>query len=419
MKAARRRRDRLTIRRMADDLHSITRPAGFRAAGLACGIKPSGKPDLAMIVSDADAALAAVFTKNAVVGAPVVIGRRRARRGKGRAFVCNAGVANVATGQKGLDDAEAMCLAAATAIDARPADVLPCSTGVIGRPLPIDKVRRGIGELAPRLAAGPEADHDAAHAILTTDLLPKAAHRAVKLGRAVATLGGIAKVSGMIAPSMATMLAFLTTDAAVHPTMLRRALRQAVDADASFNRLTVDSDTSTSDTVAILANGRGGAGAIDAPGPEFDRFAEALTELCRDLAYQVIRDGEGAAHVIRVSVVGARNDRDALRVARSVADSPLVKTAVHGRDPNWGRLAMAVGKSGARVDPSRLELSIGNTTVFRGGEPTPFEPEAVSEAMAGPEAPIAIDLGLGEGRCVCLGCDLSRDYIRINADYTT
>lgn len=404
---------------MSDELYSVTRPTGFRAGGLACGIKPSGKPDLAMIVSDGPAHLAAVFTRNAVVGAPVIVGRRRVRRGRGRAIVCNAGVANVATGQRGLDDAEAMCRAAATVIDAGATDVLPCSTGVIGRPLPMDRIRRGIGQLAPRLAAGPDADADAAHAILTTDLRAKAAWRTVKLGRTDVTLGGIAKGSGMIAPNMATMLGFITTDAAIHPTLLRRALREAVDADASFNRITVDSDTSTSDTVALLANGRAGGRAIDSPAGRGEKFIEALADLCRDLARQVIADGEGAEHVIRVTVTGARSDRDARRAARSVADSPLVKTAVHGADPNWGRLVMAVGKSGAKVDPARLTVSIGRTRVFHAGEPTRFDAARVSRTMMAAEVPIEVDLGQGEGRCVYLGCDLSRDYIRINADYTT
>lgn len=404
---------------MPDDLYSVTRPAGFRAGGLACGIKKSGRPDLAMIVSDGPARLGAVFTRNAVVGAPVIVGRRRARRASGRAIVCNSGVANVATGHRGLDDAEAMCLAAATAIDAKASDVLPCSTGVIGQPLPIEAIRRGIGQLAPQLAAGPDADAATARAILTTDLVPKAAWRTVKLGRTDVTLGGIAKGSGMIAPNMATMLGFITTDAAIAPAMLRRALREAVNADASFNRISVDSDTSTSDTVAVLANGAAGGAAIASAGRHFARFGDALADLCRDLAYQVIADGEGAEHVIRVTVTGARSDRDALRAARSVADSPLVKTAVHGGDPNWGRLVMAVGKSAAKVDPARLSVSIGGARVFHAGEPTDFDPAAVSRAMGGREVPIAIDLGLGEGRCEYLGCDLSRDYIRINADYTT
>ncbi len=404
---------------MADNPHSITRPAGFRAAGGTCGIKDSGRPDLALIIADQPARAAAVFTRNAVVGAPVTVGRRHMRGGRLRAFVCNSGISNVATGRRGEEDAIAMCQAAADAVGGDPRNILPCSTGVIGQFLPIEKIVLGIGRLVPQLARGADADAAAANAIMTTDTRPKAAHARVRIAGTPVHVGGIAKGAGMIAPNMATMLGFLTTDADVSATLLRAALKQAVNADASFNRLTIDSDTSTSDTVAIMASGASGAAAIRGPDREHERFVAALTEVCQSLACQIVADGEGVGHVIRVTVSGAASQPDALKVARAIADSPLVKTAVHGRDPNWGRIVMAVGKSPARVDPARLNVKLAGTPVFRNGEPARFTPAAVSRKMAADDVEIAVDLGLGDGRAVVLGADLSREYITINADYHT
>ncbi len=400
-------------------IRHVTAPAGFRAAAGTCGIKPSGAPDLALIVSDVPARCAAVFTQNAVVGAPVIVGRKHTARGPMRAIICNSGIANVATGQRGINDALAMCGTVAKNIECKPTEVLPCSTGVIGQRLPIEKITAGIDRLTEALGRNKRADADGAQAILTTDTRPKAARRSVNIGSTRITLGGIAKGSGMIAPNMATMLAFVTTDADIAAPLLRQALKAAVNADASFNRLSVDSDTSTSDTVAVLANGMAGHRPIRSSGADPRKFTEALTELCRDLAYQIIADGEGIEHVIRVRVSGARSQPDALRVARSVADSPLVKTAVHGLDPNWGRLAMAIGKSGAPVKPDRLTLRIGRTTVFRRGAPRPFNASAVRKTLKRFEVPIDIDLGSGKGSCEFLGCDLTRQYITINADYHT
>ena len=404
---------------MSTDFNSVTVPTGFRAWGGRCGIKDSCKPDLALIVSDVPARVAAVFTQNAVVGAPVTIGRKHAKAGRCRAFVCNSGIANVATGKRGLADAIAMCQAVAEAIDCDPHHVLPFSTGVIGQTLPIEKITQGIGELAGHLDRGGGADASVAYAILTTDLEAKPARRQIKLGSKTVTIGGVAKGSGMVAPNMATMLGFITTDCDISAPLLRRALRDAVNADASFNRITVDTDTSTSDTVAIMANGMAGNTPIRAAGPAYNKFAKALAEVCCALAYQIIADGEGVEHVIRVRVSKAASEKDALRVARSVADSPLVKTAVHGGDPNWGRLAMAVGKSGAKVDPSKLSLKLAGAQVFRRGGPVDFDAGAVSEAMRQPEVLIEVSLGLGTSECEVLGCDLSREYIAINADYTT
>jgi glutamate N-acetyltransferase/amino-acid N-acetyltransferase len=405
---------------MKTNLGSITRPRGFSAAGGTCGIKVSGAPDLAMIVCDRPAVTAAVFTTNAVVGAPVTIGRRHVRRGRLRAIVCNSGCANVATGQRGLDNAIRMCKAVAEQVGCQPHEVLPTSTGVIGHQLPISKIAAGIADIATTLSRGDAADAAAATAIMTTDTRPKAAHRALRLGKATIHVGGIAKGSGMIAPNMATMLVFITTDADIAAGALRRALRDAVNADASLNRISVDTDTSTSDTVAVLASGLAGNDRITSTAaPGYAKFAAALCDLCRDLAYQVISDGEGAEHVIRVTVDGAKSQPDALRVARAVADSPLVKCAVHGADPNWGRIAAAAGRSGAKVDSERLVIRIGKTAVYRKSGPAKFSEAALSRVMKQPEVHIRVDLGLGKGHAEVLGCDLSREYVAINADYHT
>ena len=405
---------------MSESLASVTVPRGFIAGGATCGVKESGKPDLAMVVSETPARIAAVFTRNAVVGAPVIVGRENVKGGRGRAIVCNSGCSNVATGNQGIEDALNMCLIAGQSLGCNPSQVIPMSTGVIGRRLPIRKILKGIETLSGQLDRGPTADAAAAKAIMTTDLKPKAAVKKVRLpGGATVSIGGIAKGSGMIAPNMATMLGIITTDCDISATLLRRALKRAVNADASFNRITVDTDTSTSDTVVVLANGQAGNQPIRKVGEAYEAFTEALTELCRNLAYQIIADGEGVNHVIRVRVAGAATQRGAEKVARTVADSPLVKTAVHGHDPNWGRIAAAAGRSGAKVTPAKLAIRIGGISVYKAGEPVRFNEKTVSDRMARPEVTIDIDLGLGDGECEVLGCDLSREYITINANYTT
>lgn len=402
---------------------SITQPKGFRAAGGTCGIKPSGKPDLALIVSDVPCATAAVFTTNKVKGAPVLVSQKHVRNGKARAIVCNSGTSNVATGEQGVRDAEAMCTATAKALGMRyPGEVLVASTGVIGHRLPMDKVLPGIADLAPTLARGKQADTAAAQAILTTDLVRKTALRKITLGTPgkTVTLGGICKGSGMIAPNMATMLAFITTDAAIAPGILKAALRDAVA--HTFNRVSVDSDKSTSDSVMILANGLAGHRPITTPGKHFNAFTEALTDLCRDLCEQLIWDGEGVTRIMRVRVSGAASAKDADRVGRSVVDSPLVKTALHGADPNWGRIAMAAGKSDAKLHKDKLSIRIAGMDIYRQGQPTKLglnPPAKLAKAMAAKEVIIEVDLGLGHAAAEWLGCDLSREYIHINADYTT
>jgi glutamate N-acetyltransferase / amino-acid N-acetyltransferase len=398
----------------------ITAPLGFTAAAGTCGIKPSGMPDLTLIVADIPCSAAGALTSNKVPGAPVIVTRRHLRRGQARAIVCNSGVSNVATGQEGLDNAQQMCRLVAEQIGAKPQDVLVSSTGVIGHQLPMDKVSRGIAAVAPRLARGKAADNAAARGIMTTDLVRKVAHRSLEIGGKTVQIAGIAKGSGMIAPNMATMLAFLTTDAAIAADMLRQAIQQAVR--RSFNRISVDHDTSTSDMALILASGLAGHPRIHAPGPAYESFTAALTDLCQDLAYQVVKDGEGATKVFRVHVINARSERDADAVGRSIVGSPLVKTAVHGGDPNWGRLLMAVGKSEAKVQPQRLGLAVGDLPIFQAGQPVVLgkvEQRKLLQLMRRKEITFTVDLGTGKAEAQWLGCDLSRQYIAINADYTT
>lgn len=403
---------------------SITLPKGFSAAGTTCGVKPSGKPDLAVIAADKPCAAAAVFTTNAFKGAPVLVGMDHLKQNGGyaQAIVCNSGNANVATlAQGGLEDAIEMCAAIAKVVGCAPHEVLPASTGVIGRPLPIDAILTGIGTVKNHLGTGEAYDTAAAEAILTTDLVIKTTQQTMQLDGHDICIGGIGKGSGMIAPSMATMLIFFTTDVDITPPVLQEALAQANR--ASFSRISVDTDTSTSDTVYILASGAAGNPCIDkASGPAFEQFTNALSEACRNLADQVICDGEGATRTFEVRVLNAASIEDADRIGRAVTDSPLVKCAIHGCDPNWGRLVMAAGKSGAKIDPDRFTATIEGVTVFEDRQPTVTTPdalEALSKKMHADRIHITLDIHAGNADATWLGCDLSRDYIRINADYTT
>ncbi len=409
---------------------SVTFPKGFLAAGTTCGIKPSGKPDMALIVADVPCAAAAVFTKNRLPGAPVIAGKRHLRNGQAQAVVVNSGCANDATGKQGVDNAVTTCKLVSEALAGQGVyfprqDVVPSSTGVIGPQLQMDKIARGVSQLVAGLSRGPKADADAARGIMTTDLVPKPANASFKLHGKTVRLGGIAKGSGMIAPNMATMLVFITTDADVSPAMLKQALKHA--AAASFNRISVDQHTSPSDTVAVLASGLAGNKPVTRPGKDLDLFTTKLTALCNNLAYQIVKDGEGATRVFHVAVTGARNEREADRVARAVVDSPLVKTAVHGSDPNWGRIVTAAGYCGVPISPAKLSLSIGRSgpqsvKVFDKGVPSKLSPaqtRRLKQAMQQKEVYFTLDLGRGKAAVNWLGCDLSREYIRINAEYTT
>lgn len=394
----------------------ITLPGGFLAAGVRCGIKQSGG-DLAIIAAEKDAAAAVVTTQNQVVGAPVMWIRRILPRGcgKARAFVINSGCSNVCTGRGGLKDAETMAAQAARLIGTRPEKVLVASTGVIGRRLPMAKVRKGIAAAVARLGTGNDAA--AARAIMTTDTRPKSAVVRGRVGGKSMTVAGIVKGSGMIAPSMATMIGVITTDAAVRPAALHKALKAAVE--PTFNAITVDSDTSTSDTVAVLASGAAGNRPITAASPGYRKFVAMLTDVCGRLARAVVADGEGATKVIQVAVRGARSAREARVAAMSVANSPLVKCAVHGGDPNWGRIAAALGKCDAKVDPETLTLKIGGVALFARGAPRKFDLAKVRAHLRGKQVAIGCDLGLGKAAFTALTCDLSREYVTINADYHT
>jgi glutamate N-acetyltransferase/amino-acid N-acetyltransferase len=389
---------------------------GFRAAGVRCGIKTRGL-DIALIAADAPAAAAGVFTRSTVVGAPVQLSRERVRAGRVRGVVVNSGCSNVAMGVRGRRDAVAMAAAAARAVGAPEREMLVASTGVIGQPLPMAKIRRGIAEAASALAS--DGFGDAARAIMTTDTVPKSASARVWIdGRAI-TVAGIAKGVGMIQPDMATMLAFLVTDAAATPAFLRGALRRA--ADESLNRLTVDGETSTSDTALLLASGVAGNAVLRSPASRGgQRFRDALTAVATELARQLARDGEGATKLVLVSVMGARTHGDAERAARRIANSMLVKTALFGGDANWGRILQTIGAGRVPLRLARTSVRLGGVVVFRDGASAgPAARARARHALAGPELRIEVDLGLGRGAAQIWTCDLSYDYVKINAEYTT
>ena len=355
---------------------------GFRASGVACGLKAGGKKDIALVVSDSPATAAGVFTSNVVCGAPVKVSRLHIADGRARAVVANAGNSNVCTGERGEKDALAMCERAASGIGVAAADVLVASTGVIGRFLPMDRVLPGIDKAVAALSE--DGGNAASEAVMTTDLVPKRARRRFAHGGCEVTVAGFCKGSGMIAPKLATMLAFLTTDASIAVEHLQGALRAAVD--VSFNRVTVDGDTSTSDTVVILANGQAGAPTIEPGTPGMAAFAEALTNVCADLSRAIAADGEGATKFFTVAIEGAASAAEADRAARTVAESPLVKTAVFGGDPNWGRIAAAIGRSGASFEEKRLRVWVGRSAAVRERDADRVRPEGGRAALPAEDA---------------------------------
>jgi glutamate N-acetyltransferase/amino-acid N-acetyltransferase len=392
----------------------VTASRGFRAAGIPAGIKDEGL-DLALVVADGPCAAAGVFTRSRAPAAPVVFSREQLAGGRARAIVVNSGCANAATGPAGLDDAREMARLTATALSCRPGEVLVASTGVIGVRLPMDRLRAGIARAAGRLSR--EHGADAACAIMTTDTRPKEASVELTLSGAPCTIGGMAKGAGMIAPDMATMLAFFTTDAAVEPALLHRGLVAAVG--DSLNRITVDGDTSTNDCAIVLASGAAGAPAIEAEGPDFDVFRLALTDVCRRLAEMLVRDGEGVTRIAEVRVEGARTPAEADRVARVVAESPLVKTALHGGDPNWGRILAAVGRAGVDIEGDRVSIWIGNVWVAENGVAREYEEARAAKAIREDPARICIHLGQGDASGWMWTSDLTHSYIEINAHYRT
>ena len=381
-------------------------PEGFLSVARNIGIKDETL-DFTVIHSTARAAAVGMFTQSLFCGAPVIVGREHLADDHAHTLVVNSKNANVATGQRGVDDARATCRWVAQELGIAPEDVIPSSTGVIGHHLPMDRFQEAIaGQLSSQLSA--DNLDIAAEAILTTDTRPKRIAR--RVGGAV--VAGIAKGAGMIEPDMATMLAFVFTDAALSPAVLRPMLQKSVG--KSFNMISVDTDTSTSDTVIAMANGL--AGEVDV-----DAFQAALDEVCVHLAKEVARDGEGASKLIEVAVTSARDDAQAKRIAKAIVNSPLVKTAVHGADPNWGRLAMAIGKCHEETDisPDRLRMAFGDTCVFAKGEPQNADLQALEAYLQAPEVRIVVDLGLQDGQATAWGCDLTEEYVRINALYTT
>jgi len=394
----------------------ITAVPGILASGVAAGIKPSGKKDLALLYSSSPARAAAVFTSNQVKGAPVLVSQEHVKSGVAQAIVASSGCSNVCTGEQGMRDAREMTKVVGDLLRIPARQVLIASTGVIGQPLPMDRVRAALPKLVKALS--PQGGHAAAEAIMTTDTRPKEAAVKVEVNGRPITIGGIAKGVGMIEPHLATMFCFLTTDAAVAPAALRSALKRSID--DSFNRITVDSDQSTSDTVAILANGLAETAPLDAGSRGFRQFTRALGAVTTRLARMLVEDGEGATRLVTVAVRGARTRRDAVVVARSVANSPLVKTAINGQDPNWGRIMMAIGKSPARVEADKIAVAFEDELlVERGMLRDGAKHERIRETMTRPAYTITIDLGLGRGEAHVFTCDLSEEYVRINAKYTT
>ena len=374
-------------------------------------------PDLALLVSDRPATVAGVFTRSTVPSAPVELCRARVPSGRARAVVVNSGCSNVAMGARGRRDAEAMAAAAAAALGCEASQVLVASTGVIGQPLPMAKIRRGIAGAARALSPG--ALGRAAEAIMTTDTVPKLASRALRVGGRAVRVAGIAKGSGMIEPDMATLLAFLVTDAALSVPVARRLVREV--ADETFNRVTVDGETSTSDTLLLLANGASGAAPVAGPrSAGAAALRDALLAVATELAQAIARDGEGATKLVTVSVEGAASPAEAERAARRIANSLLVKTALFGGDPNWGRILQTVGAGRVRIALARAQVRLGGVPVFRRGASTgPAARARAGQRLAAPEVEIRVDLGAGRARARLWTCDLSTDYVRINAEYTT
>ena len=406
------------------DFSTYVIPRGFRFAAGKAGLKASGRPDLALIVADAPAAAAAVFTSNRVVAAPLIVDKEHlsATGGRVRVAAINAGNANCAAGEAGLRAARATCKAAAEVFGCRAEEVFPSSTGIIGVPLPAEKLIAVLPELAADL--GSEASHflAAAQAILTTDTVEKTVFARLDVAGDDGTVrevrvAGFGKGSGMIHPQLvphATMLVYVLTDAAIEPANLKAYMLPAIE--VSFNRISVDGDTSTNDTVLLLASGASGVRI----GAENAAFAAALTEVCTSLAKQVVGDGEGLTHVVELRIDGAASDAEALRVAKAIAHSPLVKTAWAGSDPNWGRLVAAIGYSGAQIDPNRIDIRFGDLPVCReGGRAAEFDEAAAHAYISQREFSISIELHQGSGKCVFWTTDLTHEYIRINADYST
>ena len=395
---------------------------GFRAAGVHAGVKTHAewKKDVALIVSDAECAAAAVFTKNVVKAAPIRVDLEHLADGKARAVIANSGNANACAPQ-GEENAERMCAAAAQALGCKPEDVLVSSTGVIGQRINVEAVEAAIPALCAALERSAEASDAAGYAIMTTDTTKKEAAVETTVGGKTVRMGGIAKGSGMIHPNMGTMLCFLTTDCAISPEMIKAALLETVS--VSFNRISVDGDTSTNDTCCVLANGLAGNEPITAKGPDYDAFLAALRALCTELAKKMASDGEGARHLITCTVQGAKSEKSAETIAKSVVSSTLTKAAIFGADANWGRVLCAMGYSGEEFDPEKVSVrfasAAGDIQVCAKGRGLDFDEDLAKKVLTEHDVEINISMGEGEASCTCWGCDITYDYIKINGDYRT
>ena len=395
---------------------------GFRAGGIHVGVKTHAewKKDMAMIVSDVDCACAAVYTKNVVKAAHIHVDKAHLADGKARAAVINSGNAN-ACAPHGEENAERVCAAAAKAVGCPAEDVVCAATGVIGQTLNVAVMEAGMPELYAAVEASAAGSDAAAHAIMTTDTVKKEAAVETVVGGKTVRMGGIAKGSGMIHPNMGTMLCFLTTDCAISPEMIRTALLETVN--VSFNRISVDGDTSTNDTCCVLANGLAGNPVITEKGPDYDAFLEALRALCMEMARKMASDGEGARHLITCTVTGAADELAAETVSKSVISSSLTKAAIFGADANWGRVLCAMGYSGVAFDPDKVDISFvsdaGQVQVCAKGRGLDFDEALAKKILTEHDVTIAVTMGEGDGACTCWGCDLTYDYVKINGDYRT
>lgn len=390
----------------------VLAPKGFKAAGIASGIKQSGNKDIALLVSDKTASAAAVFTTNKVAAAPVHLSKEHLVDGKARAVIVNSGNANACTGKQGDENAKKMADITAEVLAIDPVDVIVSSTGIIGVQLPMQKVEDGIKLAADKLNDG--TGTDAAKAIMTTDTFPKEYAVSFTVDGREVRVGGMAKGSGMIEPNMATMLAFVATDAQVTADILKQSLKYSVD--KSFNSITVDGDTSTNDMVAVLANGESG---VEIEHDAVEAFQEALDQVCIELAKLIVRDGEGATKFIEIDVVGAASDADAKKAAKAIANSNLVKTAFFGQDANWGRIVAAVGYSSAEVDKDKVDVYYGDEKLLESGQPVDYDAAKVDQVLKAKDIKIKVDLNLGKGSARVWTCDFSYDYVKINAEYHT
>jgi glutamate N-acetyltransferase/amino-acid N-acetyltransferase len=392
----------------------VAAAAGFMAAGGVCGVRDAGRRDLGLLFSELPCETAAVFTRNAIKGAPLVVTREAVETGGVRAVVANSGNANAATGERGIEDARTMQVLAAEALGIEASEVAVASTGVIGVHLPMDRISSGISAASGELGEGGEGF---AESILTTDTCAKEAAVRVEIGGRTITVGAAAKGSGMIHPNMGTMLAFLATDAAVEKDCLKETLSRVTD--RTFNRVTVDGDTSPSDMALLMANGAAGNEPLTFDSPDYSIFAEAVEDVAQTLAREIARDGEGATRLVEVAVEGAASEESAAALAKNVVGSNLVKTAVFGEDANWGRVLTAMGYSGEAFDPDGVELWFGPIKVFSGGEPVPHEEAEANATLAAGEVKITIRLSEGNVSATAWGCDLSYEYVRINGSYRT